>query len=157
MIDVVVGIEMTVLAVVYVAFSVFVQRKLVNMKRLYETQNIIKEKSKELNELAKNKADSQLMLAKQKEITSLLSESMKSQFKPMFVILPVFIVVYYLIFPAVYPSDPNVTLLSMTFNYRYYFIIVAFVLGLLFSVALMINDRLKMAKEKSQEAPAPQQ
>jgi uncharacterized membrane protein (DUF106 family) len=158
--DVVVGIEMTVLAVVYVAFSIFVQRKLVNMKRLYETQNLIQVKSKELNELAKNKADSEVMLAKQKEITTLLSQSMKSQFKPMFVILPIFVVVYYLIFPVAYPSNPNVTLLSYTLNYRNYFIVVAFVLGLLFSIGLMINDRLKMSREKKAaqaQAPGPEQ
>lgn len=152
----VVGIEITVIAIVYVAFSVFIQRKLVNMKRTYEVQEIIKAKSKELNELSKNKASQEALLAKQKEITSLLGESMKSQFKPMFVILPLFFIMYYWAFPIVFASNPSVTipLLGMSLNYKSYFILVAFILGFIFSIGLMINDRIKMAKSKKQTEAA---
>ncbi len=152
----VVGIEVTIAAAIYVLFSVGMQRKLVDMKGMAAKQNIIKEKSKELNELVKNKASQEMLSAKQKEITSLLGESMKSQMKPMFVILPVFFVFYYLVFPSIFPTNPNVSILSFTLNYKSYFVAVAFVLGLVLSGGLMINDRLKLAKEKKQEAAMPQ-
>lgn len=159
MIDLVVGIEVTIVAVAYVIFSVLMQRKLTNVKRTYEVQEIIQAKSKELNELAKNKASQDVLAAKQKEITSLLGESMRSQFKPMFVILPIFFILFYWAFPVAYPSNPSVTvpMLGMSFNYKTYFIIVAFVLGFLFSMVLMLNDKLKLAKEKKAQAAATQQ
>lgn len=147
-----IGIEITIIAVVYVFFSVTTQRKLTNPTRTYEIQQIIKEKSKELNELVKNKASQEQMAAKQKEVTALLSESMRSQLKPMFVILPVFLILYYIIFPAVFPSNPNITLFSNPFNYRLYFIIVSFVLGLILSVGMMVYDKIRMSKAQKQAA-----
>ncbi len=150
----VIGIEVTIAAVVYVLFSVSVQRKLVNTKEVMVKQNVIKEKSKELNELVKSKASQEAMMAKQKEITSLLGESMRSQLKPMFVILPIFFLFYYLVFPAVFPTNPNIHFLSMTLNYKSYFVLVAFVAGIVVSGVLMLNDRIKIAKEKKQEQTA---
>jgi uncharacterized membrane protein len=82
-------------------------------------------------------------------VTALLSESMKSQLKPMFVILPIFFVMYYVLFPAIFPSDSTVTLLSMKFDYKTYFIILAFVFGLALSIIMMARDRIKMKKEAS--------
>ena len=155
-----IGIEVTILALVYVAFSVTTQRKLVNPKRTFEIQREIQVKTKELNEMVKNKASQDLLAKKQKEITGMLSESMRSQMKPMFVILPIFFVLFYLVFPAVFASNPNVTVpvLSMTFNYKTYFIIVSFVLGFALSTSLMIYDRVRLSKGKKQEGeqtPAP--
>ncbi|MCL5239619.1 MAG: EMC3/TMCO1 family protein [Candidatus Marsarchaeota archaeon] len=146
----VLGIELTIIAVIYVFFSVGVQRKLVDMKHMQEVQEVIKQKSKELNEMAKNKESQEKLMAKQKEVTSLLGQSMRSQLKPMFVVLPIFFVVYYLVFPAVFPSTLKVTvpLISVTLGYQTYFIAVAFVLGLALSGGLMLRDRLRLAKEK---------
>ncbi len=154
----VVGIEITAIAIIYVVFSVSAQRKLVDMKHMQEVQETIKQKSKELNEMVKAKADQEKLALKQKEITTLLGQSMRSQLKPMFVVLPIFFVVYYLVFPAVFTTNPNITVpvLSMTLNYRTYFIAVAFVAGLLLSGALMLRDRMRLAKEK-QQAEATQQ
>lgn len=154
-----VGIEITMVALVYVVFSVVVQRKLVDMKRMQEVQEIIKGKSKELNELSKNKASQDVLMAKQKEITSLLGQSMKSQLKPMFVVLPIFFVVYYLVFPAVFTTNPSVTvpIISMTLNYKSYFIAVAFVAGIILSMALMLRDRMRLAKEKKAAEHATEQ
>ncbi|MDE1855101.1 MAG: DUF106 domain-containing protein [Candidatus Micrarchaeota archaeon] len=148
----VVGIEITVIAIVYVMFSVYVQRRLIDMKHMQEVQETIKQKSKELNEMSKNKASQEVLLAKQKEITSLLSKSMSSQLKPMFVVLPIFFVVYYLVFPAVFTTNPNITvpILAWTLNYKSYFIMVAFVVGLALSMGLMLRDRIRFAKEKKQ-------
>ena len=153
-----VGIELTIIAIAYVLFSVSIQRKLIDMKHMREVQEIIKAKSKELNDMAKQKVSQEVLMAKQKEITTLLGQSMKSQLKPMFVVLPIFFVVYYLVFPAVFATNPNVTvpIISMTMNYKSYFILVAFILGLLLTVALMLRDRMRLAKEKRQAESAEQ-
>ena len=146
----VVGIELTVFAIVYVLFSVGVQRKLVDMRAMQEVQEVIKAKSKELNDMSKSGASQEKLAEKQKEITSLLGQSMKSQLKPMIVVLPIFFVVYYLIFPAVFTTNPNITLplLGWSINYKTYFIAVAFVAGMALSLGLMLNDKLRIAKDK---------
>lgn len=141
-----IGIEVTLIATVYIAFSVLAQRKLVNRKRMYEVQSSLKAKSNELTEMSKRGADKESMAAKQKEITSLLSESMSSQFKPMLAILPVFFLLYYLALPSLFPASATVTLFSMTFNYKSYFIMVAFVLGFVVSMAVMAYDSFKMKR-----------
>lgn len=155
--DITTTIEITVIAIIYVIFIVGVQRKLVDQKHMYEVQEIVKAKSKELSDLAKTNADRDQLLAKQKEITSLLGESMRSQLKPTFVVLPTFLIVYYLLFPAIYPADPSVLVMGFSMDYRTYFVALAFVLGLILSFGLMARDRWKMKKEKGQHAsPGPE-
>lgn len=141
------GIEVTVVAVAYVCLSVLLQRKLTNPRRTYEIQDIIKKKTQELTDLTKRNADQKTLSAKQSEITGLLSESMRSSMKPMFVVLPIFLVLYYLVFPAVFPSDLTVTVLSMTLGYKTYFVAVAFIIGIVVSMSLMAIDKSKMKKE----------
>jgi uncharacterized membrane protein (DUF106 family) len=147
------GIEITIIGVLYSIFAIAVQRKLIDTKRLYEMQDVIKAKSKELNDLVKNKASEETLALKQKEITGLLGESMRSSFKPMFVILPIFLVIYYLIFPVVFPTKASITVpvISMTFSFNTYFIIITFVSGMVLSMALMAYDKSKIAKAKSQQ------
>jgi uncharacterized membrane protein (DUF106 family) len=147
-------IVVTAIAIAYVAFSVTAQRKLTNPKRTYEIQQVIKDKTKELNEMSKNKASQEQMAKKQKEITGLLSESMRSQMKPMFVILPVFFIMFYVVFPAIFPTNPNVSVLSMDFDYKTYFILVSFVLGFVLSMSLMIYDKVRLGGSKKQEGQA---
>jgi hypothetical protein len=148
MMEIVIG----VVALAYVAFSVKVQRKLTNPARNYEIQNMIKEKSKELNELAKNRASQELMDKKQKEVTTLLSESMRSQMKPMFVILPFFFIMFYVVFPAVFPADLKVDFMSAQWDYKSYFIMLAFVFGIVLSVGMSLYDKVKMARKQKQES-----
>ena len=155
------GIEVTLVAVAYVLLSIGLQRRLANPRKTYEAQDRIKKMTTELTELTKNKADQALLSAKQKEITKVLGESMRSQMKPMFVILPLFLALYYLIFPAIFPSSFNVTLFSTTLSYKTYFIVVAFVLGLIVSTSMMAYDKAQMKKAaraaQQQEAAAGQQ
>ena len=138
----------TLVAVAYVLVSVFLQRRLVNMKRVYEVQDLIKKKTNELTELGKGGADQAAMAAKQKEITGLLSESMKSQLKPMFVVLPLFLVLYYLVFPNFFSAAATVSLFSMTLSYKTYFVAISFVVGLVISTSMMVLDKAKMKKER---------
>ncbi|VVB76797.1 Uncharacterised protein [uncultured archaeon] len=149
------GIAITLVAVAYVLTSAFLQRKLVNPRRVYEVQETIKKKTNELNEMSKSKASPEAMLAKQKEVTALLSSSMKSQMKPMFVVFPIFLVLYYLVLPAAFPATLKVTvpILSMQLDYKSYFIMIAFVLGFAISMALMVYDRSK-AKKAAPAVPA---
>jgi uncharacterized membrane protein (DUF106 family) len=146
------GIEVTILAIAYVLASVSLQRRLANPRKTYKMQDDIKKLTKELTELTKNKAAQVQIDAKQKEITGLLSQSMKSQLKPMFVVLPLFLALYYLVFPMIIPGTPNVTLFSMTLGYKTYFVAAAFVIGLIISMSLMAYDKSKMKKEAAQMA-----
>lgn len=140
------GIEVTLVAVAYVLVTIGLQRRLANPRKTYEAQDRIKKMTAELTELTKSKADQVVLAAKQKEITGVLSESMRSQMKPMFVVLPLFLVLYYLIFPVVFPTAFNVSLFSMSLSYKTYFVVVAFVLGLIISTSFMAYDKAQMRK-----------
>ena len=146
------GIEVTILAIAYVLASVSLQRRLANPRRTYKMQDDIKKKANELTELTKNKAAQAQIDAKQKEITGLLSQSMKSQMKPMFVVLPLFLILYYLVLPVIIPGTPSVTLFSMTLGYKTYFVAAAFVVGLILSMSLMAYDKSQMKKEAARIA-----
>jgi uncharacterized membrane protein (DUF106 family) len=146
----------TALAIVYVIFSVTMQRKLTNPSRTQEIQKLIKDKSKELNDLAKGGASQEQMAKKQKEVTTLLSESMRSQMKPMFVILPIFFIMFYVVFPAVFPADLKVDFLSAPWDYKSYFIMVSFVVGIATSLGMSVYDKMRLAKKQKQAAEGDQ-
>ncbi|MEM0074297.1 MAG: DUF2208 family protein [Candidatus Micrarchaeaceae archaeon] len=138
-------------AAAYVVFSIFLQRKLGNPKRLREIQNTIKAKSKELTELSKNHADPATLAAKQKELTPLLSETMKIQFKPLLVVLPIFIIIYYAILPMLVAPGTTVSLFSFTLSYQLYFIVFSFIFGIVASVAVSLYDK-KLQRRELQNA-----
>jgi len=148
----IVAYELIFGAALYVALSVFLQRKLANPKRMREIQEIIKQKSKELTELSKANADKDLLMSKQKELTPLLAESMKLQFKPMLVILPIFIVIYYIFLPMLFVHPGTLQFLSFKLSYQTYFIVYAVLLGFIASAVVMIYDRKKAKEEKAANA-----
>jgi uncharacterized membrane protein (DUF106 family) len=135
-----------IIAVVYALGSVALQRKVSNAKKLRQTQSKVQKVSKELNEMVKNKASQEAIAAKQKEMMPLLSESMKSSIKPMFVILPLFLVVYYVLVPALPFASGNVK------SVQGFFFIAVFVIGFIAAIILMINDRRITKKEEAMEA-----
>ncbi|MEM3781707.1 MAG: EMC3/TMCO1 family protein [Candidatus Micrarchaeaceae archaeon] len=136
-------------AAAYVAFSILMQRKLSNPKRLREIQGIIKSKSKELNELSKSHADTAVLAQKQKELTPLLSETMKLQFKPMLVVLPTFIILYYAVLPMLFAPGTKLSLFSFTVSYQIYFIFFSFIFGLIASLAVSFYDRKQSKRESA--------
>lgn len=150
-----IAVELGIGALLYILLSLLLQRKFGNPMRLAEIQTIMNKKYKELTELSKT-ADQALLSAKQKEITPLMSEMMKIQYKPMFVVMPVFLVIYYLILPALFPTSPTVQLLSFTLSYKNYFIAVSFVAGLALSLCVSAYDKARVAKRQQAQA-APQQ
>ncbi len=88
------------MAVAYTLISIFAQRKLTNPKRMREIQYKAKMMQKEMNEMMKNKASQEELMAKQKEFMPLMGEQMKNSMKPMLVILPLLLIVYYVIMPV---------------------------------------------------------
>ncbi|MGC8776480.1 MAG: EMC3/TMCO1 family protein [Candidatus Micrarchaeia archaeon] len=142
------------IAIIYTLLSFFIQRKVANMKKVYEMQEKIKAKSAELKEMSKNGATNSELMEKQKEIMSLASESMISQMKPMIIILPLFFVVYYWLLPMLFPSHPTVLLAGMKFSYTAFFILVVFVFGILLSIGVMVRDRANAKKAKASSGDA---
>ncbi len=141
-----VAIALIAIAALYVVFSVYLQRKLVNPARLREVQETIKAKTKELNELSKSNAGAEVLAQKQKELMPLLNETMKMQFKPMLVILPIFVILYYLLLPLAFHG--TVSFFSIKMSYQLFFILFSFVFGIIASIAVSLHDR-KIAKAQA--------
>jgi uncharacterized membrane protein (DUF106 family) len=136
-----------VLAVAYALFAIAIQRKLSNAKRLREIQAQISKTTKEMNLMMKNKVPEAEIVAKQKEMMPLLGESMRSSMKPMFVILPMFLIVYYLLIPKL-PLGPSATPKSI----QDFFFIVVFVVGIISAIVMMLYDKQQTKKtEKALE------
>jgi len=139
------------IAITYTLVSFVIQRKMANTKKVYEMQERIKQKTKELNEIIKSGVKSEELMVKQKEVMSLASESMMNQMKPMIIILPLFFVVYYWLLPFVFPMKPVIVIGNMKFVYTTFFILIVFVFGLLLSLAVMLVDRSMRKKAQQQE------
>jgi uncharacterized membrane protein (DUF106 family) len=140
------------IAVLYTLFSFVIQRKMANMKKVYEMQEIIKQKSKELSDMVKNGAKNEELMLKQREVMSLASKSMINQMKPMIIILPLFLVVYYWLLPLIFPTHPAVIIDGVKIAYNNFFIIVVFFFGLILSFSVMLIDRSKRKREQEQQA-----
>ena len=143
-----IALLIVLIAVLYTLFSFVIQRKMANMKKVYEMQETIKQKSKELNDMVKNGAKNEELMLKQREVMSLASESMINQMKPMIIILPLFLVVYYWLLPLIFPAHPTIVIDGAKFAYNTFFIIVVFIVGLILSVSVMLIDRSKRKKEQ---------
>ncbi|MEM0106808.1 MAG: EMC3/TMCO1 family protein [Candidatus Micrarchaeaceae archaeon] len=145
----IITISLISIAVAYTLLSVFIQRKLVNPRRMAEIQIIMKEHSKKLSEMIKQGASKEDIIAKQREIMPLMSESVKAQFKPIFIIIPLFFVLYYLLIPQVSMMlgvKSSIQIFSFNLTSQEVFFIGAFFFGIIISIAMMIHDR-KMKKD----------
>jgi uncharacterized membrane protein (DUF106 family) len=143
-----IALLIALIAVLYTLLSFVIQRKMANMKKVYEMQEIIKQKSKELNDMVKNGAKNEELVLKQREVMSLASESMINQMKPMIIILPLFLVVYYWLLPSIFPTHPQIIIGGAKFAYNTLFIIMVFTFGLILSFSVMLIDRSKRKKEQ---------
>jgi uncharacterized membrane protein (DUF106 family) len=147
-----IALLIVLIAVLYTLFSFIIQRKMANMKKVYEMQETIKQKSKELSDMVKNGAKNEELMLKQREVMSLASKSMINQMKPMIIILPLFLVVYYWLLPLIFPTHPTIVIDGAKFAYNTFFIIVVFIVGLILSFSVMLIDRSKRKKEQEQQA-----
>ena len=145
-----VEIMIIVIAVAYTAISILAQRKLTNPKRMREIQYKAKVMQKEMNEMLKNKAPQEELMAKQKEFMPLMGEQLKSSMKPMLVILPLLLIVYYVIMPVLPLGAGNLT------GSKELFFIVVFALGIVSAIVIMVYDRAKTKKEIAAQKAAEQ-
>ncbi len=140
-------IELSVIAVVYVLFSVFLQRKLIDTRKQRKLQRDMQTKMDEYRSLTKNNAEKAKLDEKQKEISTLMSQNMRSTLKPALVILPFFIILYYVLLPNLFPITNTLTILTFKLSYREYFIIVAILLGVVSSLIITVYDKRKVKEE----------
>lgn len=132
----------------YALFSVFIQRKLSKVDKMYELRAHMSKKQKELMDMAKSNASKDAILSKQKELTDISMQSMKNQMKPMIVILPILAILEYFVLPNVFGSSGiSISLLGFTLGYQLTFFVVIFVCGIALSISLSILDR-KRLKDK---------
>jgi uncharacterized membrane protein (DUF106 family) len=139
------GAELTVIiiGVVYTIASVLLQRKLTNPKRMRELQAQIKKLTNELNALVKNNASKELQTAKQSEVMKLMGESMRASFKPMFVALPMFVLLFYFLLPALPLGTAGSGKSAQTV-----FFYTALGMGLLSTLIITLYDRKMIKKEE---------
>jgi uncharacterized membrane protein (DUF106 family) len=144
------------IGLIYIAFSIFAQRKIGNPKKMRDLQQRMNALSKELNQLVKQNAPKEEIAKKQSELMPLMSENMKTSIKPMLAILPVFFLLYYLILPTAFHSIANeyILFLSMKLNYTGVFFACVFVVGIITSIVIMIYDRKKTKLERQAIAAA---
>lgn len=136
-----VTIVIIVMALVYTGVSVAVQRLLGNPKRLREIQAKVQVIQKEMNAMIKSKAAPEELMKKQKEIMPLMGEQMKYSMKPMIVIFPLLIIMYYVIIPhmPLFSQDLAAS--------KSMFFIVVLIVGLITAGIIMVYDR-KMIKQE---------
>lgn len=142
------GAEMViiVIGIAYTILSVFLQRKLSNPKRTRDIQARLKNLTVELNTLARSNAPKEEIDARNKEIMPLMKESMQMQMKPMLVIVPMFLVMYYVLLPAI-PLGITTAAKSV----QLLFFVTVFILGLISSAVVLIYDRNVTKREQKQQ------
>lgn len=129
-----------VMALIYTAISIAAQRLLANTKRMREIQAKVLVMQKEMNEMLKSNATQEQLMAKQREFMPLVGEQMKNSMKPMFVILPLLLITYYLVIP-------NLGLGSNLSASKELFFILVFGIGMVCAIAILVYDRIMIKKE----------
>jgi uncharacterized membrane protein (DUF106 family) len=148
-----IALAILLLGIGYATFALKVQRTLTSPKKTREIQQKIKVLTKELNEMAKRNED---ITEKQKELMPLLNESMKTQMKGMFVILPVFFLVYYAMLPMVFNpiAQEAFTIFSIPLAYGTLFIVGAVIFGLVLGLFVSMLDRKKAKQDQATQLGA---
>ena len=143
-------VPIIVIAILYITTTLFIQRKATDTKKMRAIQTQIQELTKQLNEMIKNKVPNEEISKKQKEVMPLVTSSMKMQLKPMFMIFPLFILLYYLLLPHLFGqySKDTVAIFSFQLTYLMFFFAIVFILGIISSIGIIIYDKKKAAKEK---------
>ncbi|MCL4383806.1 MAG: EMC3/TMCO1 family protein [Candidatus Marsarchaeota archaeon] len=141
-----------IISILYISFTLFIQRKVSDTKKMRQIQSRIQEVSKELNELIKNKAPNEEISKKQKEVMPLITSSLKLQLKPMFIIFPLFALIYYIALPTIFKpvSADTIKIFSYNLNYQSFFFAIVFILGIISSIIILIYDKKLAAKEKKE-------
>ena len=94
------AIELGLIAVVYVAITVMIQRRFSNIARIREIRSAMVNHQKDLKKMDKNTRQ-EVIAEKQKQMMDLTSEMMRHQLKASFIILPVSITLFYFVLPMI--------------------------------------------------------
>jgi len=133
------------IGVAYTLISVLLQRRLSNPKRMREVQARLRAMTGEMNALARNNASKEEIAAKNRELIPLMKESMNNSMKPMLVVLPLFLILYYVLLPSI-PAA-----LGPTKSVQLTFFLTSLVLGLISSVVILFYDKVQTRKEQAQQ------
>jgi uncharacterized membrane protein (DUF106 family) len=140
-------VSIVAVGVIYTICAAIVQRKLSNPKRTRELQDQIKIYSKEINEMMKRNAPKEEISAKQGLMMPLVKQSMMANMKSTVVLIPTFIVVYYLVIPYVFGGLGtaavafSIASYNISLAYKGVFFVTVFVLGLITSMSILAYDR----------------
>ena len=141
------------IGIVYALIAIVIQRKLTNPLKSIEVQIIMQERLKEIKDLAAT--DKELYTKKQQEVSKMMMDNMKQQFKPLIVTFPMFLGVFYWLLPYLFSgflaTTPELTILSMPLTYSQFFIAIIFVIGMVASLTLQSRDKKKVIKRRAQE------
>ena len=152
------AIEIMAIAVVYSAFSALLQRKYLYNERMRGIRKNMGEKQKQLMALAKSDPNSPELSKRQKELMDIMGATMKDQMKPMIIALPLFFALYYVVLPMVSAGNTSYifNVLSFSLSYQTFFIVAIFALGLAFSIAGMLYDKIKDSKKAKMASSVPE-
>lgn len=136
-----IAFAVVLLGVAYAILTLKLQRRLTNPHKMKEIQGRISRLTKEMNEMTKRNEN---ISAKQAELMPLMRESMQGQMKAMFVVLPLFLVVYYGLLPLMFNqfAAEDFTFI-VPLSYSSLFIVTAIIFGLVMSVGILISDKVK--------------
>ncbi len=146
-------IEILASGVIYTVAAAAVQRKLSNPKKTREIQDKIKVFSDELNKLIKANAPKEEISQKQKEMMPLVKQSMTTSMKATVVLIPSFLIIYYLIIPYAFGGLASQTASFsigssvISLHYKGLFFVTVFVLGLALSISILAYDRARAKKD----------
>ncbi len=141
-----IALELVLIALCYVVITVAIQRKFSNIKRIREIRTELNEHQAHLRKMGKTMSKEELD-TKTSKMMELQTEMMRHTFKASLIILPVSLVLFYYLLPLAFPgTQPNISVLSFSFNYRTFFIIAAFIIGMLSQVAVAQYDKFAAKK-----------
>lgn len=137
-------IELIAVAILYSVILVAVQRLLINVDRMYEIRAHMNKHQKNMMDLAKKNASKEEMAEVNAKLMQMTTESMKMQFKPMVITLPLYAVLYYLVLPNYFSAVPNIAIFSFSVSYRLAFIVVSIILTLVMQQLISFYDRRRL-------------
>lgn len=139
------------IGIIEITLSTVLQRKLGNPKKAREIQAHMNKVSKELKELVKNNAPKDIVSSKQKEIMPLANASMKLSLKPMIILFPLFIFIYYVII-GMYLSGWQKYVINfiVPLHYKGFFIVFVLIIGMGTGVIISLYDRKKIKEKEKQ-------
>ncbi len=145
--------SLAAVAVAYALFAIFIQRKLGNPRKSVRTQMLMNEKMKEIKEIANT--DKALFIEKQKEVSKMMTDNMKNQFKPILITFPLFLGLFYLVLPDAFTgflgTKTMITIMSIGLTYSQFFIAITFVIGLVVTMIFTSMDRKAVKRELDAE------